>query len=312
MRSISAVFLLATSCRLFHPAGRYRVTIDLEPSIRALGSEDLFESSPAEDKIIGLGSAALPALGEALEHEPPAVRVGVVEVLHLLRPAGIPLIMKAATDSDADVRSEALQDLAEQTGDPQARALVEAALDDPSPKIRLAAARTCGRLCTSPAALARLVDMAMRDELFPNGAWARVSLRAIMEGKDAAANEARAAIERAALPRLQDDFSLEERTRAALVAADIGNPAAPDVLALAAREAENMQLRLRAVYTLGMVGDARAVPTLAGILRGPDNELVPYTCDALSSMAARGVPEAKRTLEAYRGPRPEHPRSPLF
>ena len=313
MRSIFAVFLLATSCRLFHPAGRYRITIDLEPQIRALGSDDLFESSPAEDKIVGLGPAALPALEAALEHEPPAVRVGVVEVLLLLGPAGGPLLIKAATDPNEDVRAEALQDLAEQTGDPRARALVEAALDDPSAKIRLAAVRSCAKLCTSPPAIARLVDIALRDELSTNGSWARLSLKWIVAGEDAAAaSEARAAITRAALPRLQDDHSFEERTRAALLLADIGSPAAPDVLALAAREAEDMQLRLRAVYTLGIVGDAQAVPTLAGILTGPDSELVPYTCDALARMAARGVPEAKRTLAAYHGPRPERPPVPLL
>ena len=123
-------------------------------------------------------------------------------------------------------------------------------------------------------------------------------------------SEARAAIERVAIPRLQDGGSLEERARAALLVADIGSPAGSEVLAAAARESTSTQVRLHALYALGTVGDARAVPTLAEILRGPQNDLVPYAYDALTRMAARGVAEAKPTLGAYRGPRPSQPLPP--
>ena len=310
VRSVFAICLLAAGCGLFRPAHRYRVTIDLGPSIRALGSEDLFESGPAEDRIVAIGPAALPALDAALDDESPAVRVGVVEVLsYLAVPERVPLLMKAVTDPDEAVRAQALEVLGGLTGDPRARPLVEAALEDPSPTIRVAAARTCARLCTSPPAVARLVDIAIRDEPFSNALWARASLAAMMKRPDTS-SEARAAIERVAIPRLQDGGSLEERARAALLVADIGSPAGSEVLAAAARESTSTQVRLHALYALGTVGDARAVPTLAEILRGPQSELVPYAYDALTRMAARGVAEAKPILRAYRGPRPSNPLLP--
>ena len=78
VRLVFAICLLAAGCGRFRSAGRYRVTIDLGPSIRALGSEDLFESGPAEDRIVALGPEALPALEAALGDESLAVRVGVV------------------------------------------------------------------------------------------------------------------------------------------------------------------------------------------------------------------------------------------
>jgi len=106
VRSVFAICLLAAGCGLSRPADRYRVTIDLGPSIRALGADDLFESGPAEDRIVAIGPAALPALEAALDDESPAVRVGVVGVLNLLAvPARVPLLMKAATDSAEDVRA---------------------------------------------------------------------------------------------------------------------------------------------------------------------------------------------------------------
>jgi HEAT repeat protein len=306
-RAIFALFLLATSCRLFHPA-RYRIVIDLEPSIRALGSDDLAESSAAEDAIVGLHALALPALDAALDHEPPAVRAEIVSVLNLMDvPGTIPLLMKAAGDRVEDVRLEALQVLSAQTSDSRVRALIEAALEDPSPKVQVNAARMCAAICTSPPALARLVDIAISDRNFPSSLWARASLAAIMQRKDATASEARAAIERVALPRLQGDGSLDERARAALLVADIGNPAAQGTLAAAAREAPDIQLRARAVYALGAAGNSSTVQTLAGLLRGSDSELVPYVCNTLGGMAARGVADADRTRKTYCSARPPAP-----
>src|SRR5262245_41162501 len=234
VRALYAVLLLSTGCGIFQPH-RYRITIDLAPSIRALGSDDLSESSAAEDSIVAVGAVALPALDAALDHEPPAVRSEIVSVLNLIAaPGTIPLLVKAASDPVEDVRLEALQALSAHAGDSRARALIEAALEDPRPKVRVNAARMCANICTSPAAFARLVDIAMREKMFPDCLWARASLVAIMQRNDAAAAEARAAIERAALPRMQSDGSLEERGRAALLVAGIGNPAALQVLATTA------------------------------------------------------------------------------
>src|SRR5262249_35702989 len=159
-------------------------TIDLAPEIHALGSDDLFESDPAEAKIVGLGSAALPALGAALEREPPAVRVGVVGALARLHtPDTPPLLVAAARDPADDVRAAATAALTG-LGEAAGREAVEAALDDPSARVRLYAARACAALCSSPPGLARLVEIALDDEGFATTNWARASLRQLL-GRDA-------------------------------------------------------------------------------------------------------------------------------
>src|SRR5437867_4248020 len=98
---------------------------------------------------------------------PPAVRVGVVETLARLHtPETAPLLVTAAHDPAEDVRSaaiDALGGLREVRG----REAVEAALDDPSARVRLFAARACAALCSSPGALARLVEIALDDEVPP-------------------------------------------------------------------------------------------------------------------------------------------------
>src|SRR5207247_5065766 len=79
------------------------------------------------------------------------------------------------------------------------------------------------------------------------------------------------------------------------------------VLNEAAIKASNPQLRQQAIYALGRVGDASAVPVLAGLLRQPDTDTSNYSYQALTSAAARGIPEAQHALEAYHGPRPTQP-----
>jgi HEAT repeat protein len=200
------------------------------------------------------------------------VRVGVVEVLSRLRtPECVPLLLRvAADDAEADVRYEALQEIGA-VADPRARAVVEAALDDPAPKVRLAAAKGCAQLCTSPAALARLVRIAVADQPFPNAIWARASLVRMLAEKDGErAAQARAAIEDGARPVLGGTAPLEERARAGLLLAELGDAGGAAALAEAAAAAEAiLQLRLYAAWALGRVGGAGWAARLDGGPSGP-------------------------------------------
>ena len=62
-------------------SGEYSVERDVGADIRALGSDDLETSEPAADRLVAMGPDAVSALKTALGREPPAVRLGVVEVL---------------------------------------------------------------------------------------------------------------------------------------------------------------------------------------------------------------------------------------
>jgi len=294
---LAALLALTSACGRSESEHPYRVTVDLTPEIRALGSEDLFESDPAEAKIAALGPAALPALGQALEREPPAVRVGVVGVLARLRtPETAPLLVAAVRDSAEDVRAAAIDALAG-LGEARGREAVEAALDDPSGRVRLYAARACAALCSSPTALARLVEIALDDEGFPTTSWARASLRELL-GRD---NEARAAASRAALARLPEANPIEARARAALLLADLGDPTGCEALAETAQHASMPQLRVYAIYSLGEVGNETSVPALAALLGDPTPTVRSYAYDALGKLGGRGIAAAAQAREAYRG-----------
>src|SRR5262249_8530853 len=141
----------------------------------------------------------------------------------------------------------------------------------------------------------------------PPGLWARAALIRIMSQGGAPAQEVRASIERTAVPAVRGGGSLDDRARAAVLAADIENPAGTQVLTEAATGASDVQLRFQCIYALGAVGDASAVPVLAGLLRQPDKTTSNLSYRALTEAAARGVPEAQHALEAYHGLRPEKP-----
>lgn len=311
-------FFVLVAFVLLHASGcarnPYRVTIDAEPLIRALGSDDLFESDPAEDKLLSLGPAAVPLLAKALEREPANVRVGVVGVLDLLRlPEAAPLLLSAAAnDADEEVRADAVLAL-DNVKDPHRRQVIEAALGDPSPLVRVAAIQLCATLCSSPAALDRLVQIAISDQQPRTGGWARLSLAMMInqDAKSARATDARAAVERRARPLLGATSSLEARARAALLIAELGDRAAAPVLVQAVRDEGARPYRLHAAYALGEVGDAAAVPVLAELLGG-DPTTAAYGADALRKLADKGIPGAAAALEGFSGPLLPHglPRPP--
>jgi HEAT repeat protein len=295
---LTLLVLLAVACG--GSREEYRTTIDLGPAIRALTSDDLDESSQAADRIAMAGADALPALEAALRAEPPAIRREVATVLGRIDdPRAVRLLSQAADDPEADVRYEAIVALGIRAV-PDTRGAVESALGDTDPKVRLAAANACAALCASPAALARLVELGVKDPPLPNALAARSAIVRILGDADPErAERLRAAIRSIAPPVLAQQATGEAAVRAALLASDVGDPVGRDVLAAAARGGVAPALRLQAIHALGTVGDADSVPVLATIDGQPS--FGEYACDALRRLAARGVGRASDAVERWRG-----------
>jgi HEAT repeat protein len=271
-------------------AGRdqsYGLRIDLTADIRNLGADDLFVSEPAADHLVGLGPAVVPVLATALRREPPATRVGIVGVLQQIEGDGATrLLIEATDDPEAQVRADALLALGLRK-DLAGGAAVERHLDDPQARVRRSAALACNSVCRSPAALARLVTIALRDS---EATAAQQSLRSIVtSGGPATAAAARAAIEAQALPLLAaTDGDPSLRINAALVAALAGRREAVPVLAAAAAQPQPV-LRMNAVLALGTVPEPDAVAALAPLARGDDDSLRKAACISLSQLRDDGV-----------------------
>jgi HEAT repeat protein len=308
--AIVVAALLGTSCgKPSEPADAYSVTLDVSPWIHALGSDDLFESEPALDSLVALGPAAIEPLEAALEREGPAVRAGAVNALgQIALPECVPPLIRAARDPNQAVRTEALTTLGWMR-DERAREAVESALHDPAPVVVQAAAAACGVLCRSPAALRRLVELALSSETTSGALAARNGLRVILAGSDTDRNAAlREVLDELAVPLLQADAPAMQRARAALLAADAGDRQAIPWLVEAVKMEDAPLLRLQAVLTLGSMADPAAVNALLQVTRTENGALAAAACQALGQLAKRGGEGASRAFETCREPaRQERP-----
>jgi len=289
----------------------YRVTIDLGSAVRDVGSDDLALSEPARAQLTAVGSAVLPVVRTALARESAEIRAGLVEVLAALPAAERePLLIElAGNDPSEDVRDVALATLGA-SDDPRAADVLVRALGDPSPRIRLAAASACARACRRPDAVAGLASIASNDPLAPNGVAARKALRGLCPAGDepCSATVRTTALETAA-PGLAADAASPVALQAALLAADFAEPTGLHALMRAAAQTDLPSIaRLGAIYALGSVGDARAVPVLVS-LDGRD-PIAAYAYDALVRLSKRGVLQAGDSLQRWSGPRPAAPLPP--
>jgi len=267
----------------------YRVCIDLAPDIQMLTSDDLFESGPASDRLVALGAPALPALDAALRREPPAVRAAVVGVLREMAIAEVvPLLVRSAGDRDDEVRREALLALgalAATAGTP----LVEAALNDPSRSVRAAALAACGSLCQSPAALDRLVDVAV-DGGEP-AAYQAVT-RALNHADAPRAAVVRQAVVTRAAPRAADAAAPAlDRLRAAALLAAAGDARAVPVIRSLSLAPQAPPFRFYAILALSGVPTPDSVAALRELAQ--DATLRPAACNALGTLAAKQVAGAE-------------------
>ena len=292
-------FLLPLAAACGDAGDDYRMTSDLGPTIRALASDDLDESSEATDKILAAGADALPALRAALGKEPPDIRREVISVAARIDdPAAVRLLVDAAGDADAGVRYEALTGLGVRAV-PDTRATVEAALADEDSRVRLAAVSACGPLCASPTALSRLVELAVHAQPVSNAVAARPAIMRIL-ADPARAEPLRTAIRSIVASALAQNGTSDAAVRVALLASDIGDASGTDVLEAAARGGSVAPiLRLQAIHALGTVGNANSVAALKAV--EGQAPFLEYACDAVRRIAARDVEPARKALEHWPG-----------
>jgi HEAT repeat protein len=288
-------------------AGEYEVRIDVTEDVRALGSEDLFEWEPASDRLSALGSAAWPVLLRALEIEGPAVREGIVGVLLSGTEADASVLQGlgrvARQDPEEAVREVAVQAL-RKLGGGKSSDVVVAALGDPSPAVRRVAILACKGICTSDAALARLVELALADEPLPDALLAqRILYELTSEGQEAAIagkvrSGAAAALEKGGAQGSGGD---RRALLAALLLAQLDDASRLDLLAVATIPDQPPDLRTQAVHALGRLGGDDQVSLLTELLR--DAAVSLYAYDALRRMSERGVAAARQPAATYTGQR---------
>jgi HEAT repeat protein len=239
----------------------------------------------------------MPALESAYGREEPAIRRGIIEVLQEIdAPGRDSLLLRAAQDPDVDVRTQAILGLG-RSHDERARSVVEAALEDREPAIRDAAVEACATVCLTPSALRRLVDIAIHEPPILRIMRPRQTLRSLIGAEnERQATAAREAIEAAARPLLREDSGAEERVRAALLIADLEDPAATpwlvDVLEHGlpgADERLRLLIQAQTIQTLGAAGDATCIDVLGRMSRRPTDPLKEAACQALQRLAQRGV-----------------------
>jgi hypothetical protein len=289
-------------------AAEYEVCLDVTPDIRALGSDDLFESEPAADRLGALGPAAWPALLRALEREGPAVREAAVGVLATATKPddavrqGVARL--ARKDAEPDVRAVAVSALRKLAGK-QGYDVVVAALDDPSPAVRRKAITACTDLCTGAAALARLVALARGVEPLANALQAKRVLWSLtadgsngeIVGTIRAATIAASSVRDGAARETQDRRAL----LAALLLAEIGDDSRLDDVARATRPDQPDAIRVHALHALGRLGGADRVALVAALQQDP--AVAVYAHDALRRMSGRGIAGASEAVAAHTGPR---------
>ncbi len=275
------------------PRGPYVVEVDVGPAIAKLAADDEMDVDDAAEHLAQIGDPAVPALQAAIAREPKHVALGAIGALAQIgSPAADGVLVAVATGpGDEEVRATALLKLGE-GGHPAAQRPLEAALDDPSPMVRQTAAFACGALCTSPAAIDRIVAMGLGEVSEAELGRLRTTLARLLAASDAAtANHVREEVEHRTRPMLTETTPIDARGRAALLAADAGIANVEPVLVDVARGSGNLMLRLAAIQWLGRHGTAAGVPALDAALN--DRTIAAGAAVALEAMAARGLPEAR-------------------
>jgi len=275
---------------------RYVAATDLGPMIAQLGADEQMDVDEAAERLAGIGGPAVPALESAIARESHTVALGAIDALSQVgsERAVTALVNVARTQTDAELRATALLKLGE-GGHAAARPVLEEALGDGSEMVRQTAAVACGALCTSPAAIDRIVDMGLGDMPAVELGRLQLTLVQLMAGEDqAAAAYAREVIRKRTKPILGGEASVDARTRAALIAADGGATDVEPVLVEIAGGSGPLILRLAAIQWLGGHGTAAGVPVLGAALQ--DRTTAPAAAIALQALASRGVGEARATV----------------
>jgi HEAT repeat protein len=302
MRQVGGVLLCLTAACSPKPAPEaspYVVTTDVTPWIRALESDDLFETQPAVAGLAALGPAVIPALERAFKTETTPVRVGIVEVLSDLRvPETLPLLLRAARDPEPEVRADALDALG-RLRDEQGREAVEAGLGDSDMSVVTAAARACVDLCRSREAMEALVHHALA------GAGAAYqSLVAILRAGNAEQSAAaREAVNDLTPEVIESDANPEMRVRAALVLVEVSPERALPLVRDCAVNGSQPLLRMQAIAALGAAGTQRDAQVLKDLYNSPSGPFARRAgCNAMRQMVVRGILHSKDVPATCPGP----------
>jgi HEAT repeat protein len=279
-------------------ASRYAVTVDLGPTIAQLGAEEQADVDEALERLATIGDPAVPALEDAASHERQGVRLAAVEALAQIDSAAATaaLVQIASRNDDPETRATALLHLGTAQR-AEGKAALESALRDPAPMVSQTAGVACGALCTSPAAVGRLVDLALDEVSDADLGRMRASLRRLLAGQDQAASvRARNLIRTRTAVILGAAGPIERRVRAAFLAADAGAEDVEAVIIEALRDSTSVTLRAEAAQWLGRSGTAAAVPALRAAVH--DRTIAAAGALGLQAMASRGVPGAKEAIAA--------------
>ena len=139
------------------------------------GLGDVFSVASRSPRHVVAGRDALRALHAAITDAQPARRRMAVQLLRLVDVPPPDLLLQAATDDDPDVRTLAIDQLAE-LDDPRAGAAVTAALDDADGRVRRAALRAVGR--------SRRDDVAATTALHDPDPLVRATAATVVRGDD--------------------------------------------------------------------------------------------------------------------------------
>jgi HEAT repeat protein len=271
MRSLIACIVAVSVSACGDSSTPYVATIDLSRLIRRLdpdapgGGDDAVDADEAVERLTALGDGAVPTLETALAKEGKPIRLGIVEVLSGIETdrANDALARIARADPEPEVRASALLRLGA-TGGKAARPALEAGLDDPSPVVNQTAAVTCAALCTSPAAIDHMLDIAL--DTLPDAELARMrgSLAALLAGPDrTAAGYAHDRLVARTAAILAGTATPDARARAAIFAMLAGMPGMEPILAETVRSSSNTMLRTEALHVLQRAGaTSSTAPTL--------------------------------------------------
>jgi HEAT repeat protein len=306
MRSVLLVVMVASlGCGDASPpaptTSPYTATLDVSALVRQLDTEETFDADEAAAKLAGLGEPVLPALEAALAREGETIRVGIVEALGQMEsPRALEVLARVARSDPAPVvRGSAVLALG-QSGEASVRPALEAALADPSIMASGTAAVVCGGICTTPAAIDRLVEIALGP--LPEAELSRMrgSFARLLDGDPAAASHARECLRARAPEALDPSRPLLERARIAMFAMQAGVAGMEPVLVDAVRSGSATGARTAALETLARLGSAAAVPALEAAAHEPETAVAALR--ALQAIAARGIPEATAALAAAATP----------
>ena len=293
----------SVSARAQGATDAYRVSIEIGESIHQLGSDDLFESEPAQSLLIALGPVVIPSLRVALEKEDEAIRLGVIEVLASIEVEGSTVLLAetARTDPSLEARGNAIVALVSR-GAPQAQELVALSLQSDEPALYRSATLGCPTLCPAASQLDRLVELIFLEPItYMDGPRAAL-LRAI--DTDSRREQATLALKRGAMARLHDD-DLEIRLRAGILLSDIRDPSALEPLSLVLDHDLPVLFRARALLLLGEQGDRVVAKKMGAALGSLSTPLRTLACRALSRMAEREVVGAKEEFASHDCPTPK-------